>query len=64
MIKLTITGANPDTMMINPIHLAEAIARPDHTSDIRLMNGNSYNVVESTEIIDAQMIAWQHRMHQ
>lgn len=63
MIKVTLTGSNPDPMFFNPRYLIFAIARSDHTTQIRLMNGDSYTVIENVDIINDQVIAWQHRTH-
>lgn len=62
MIKLILAGSTPATIWVNPIHLVEAIERTDHSSNIRLTNGDNYNVQESGSIIHQQMLAFQHRV--
>ena len=64
MIKLTLTGSNPTAITVNPLHLVECIRRPNGSTSIRLMNGNAYEVIEGTDVIQDQMVAWQHRTHQ
>ena len=62
MIKMTLTGSNPVPIWVNPQHFCEAIEQSDHTTNVRLMNGNQYQVQESAQMINDQMVAWQHRM--
>ena len=64
MIKCTLTGSNPVTTYLNPQHIVWIMERSDHTSSIRLMNGDNYSLQESGAVINDQMIAWQHRTHQ
>lgn len=63
MIKVTLMGSNSYPMFFNPRHLIFVMARPDHTTHIRLISGDAYTVIESVDIINDQIIAWQHRTH-
>jgi hypothetical protein len=65
MIKLTYTGGNPPSVMwFNPAQVLWVSERADHTCNIRLRGGDTYQVRESGDVINEQMLAWQHRTHQ
>ena len=64
MIKLTLIGAHPSPMHVNPLHLVECYLQSNGITQVRLINGNGYSVQESVDMVNDQVIAWQHRTHQ
>ena len=63
MIKLTLAGqSEPNTMYVAPDHIATFSLQIDGTTYIQLKDTNGWHVVENPEMINAQMLAWQHRV--